>query len=423
MKKLSEQIPIDKIKPSPYQPRLMFDLEDIRGSIEKDGILVALTVREKVGFYELIDGERRLRLAKQLGYTTVKCDVVDVGDEVARRMVWKVNTLRKDYEPKEKAHFFKKMLKPPYGMSLRGIAREYDQSTRTVKAYLNVFKIPKDYQQMVWDRLIPLGVILELEPLFNGVEYSTPEDNPEIFIVLDRAKKEKGFDFMQAREAMKPYLAKLRKEQVDKAKEALAEVEPEVKAPETPEEFEKAAQALKREATKKRESKLTPEEKANREAEKQRKKEEQKRKREEKKRKEEAKRKKREEQIRKEAEEQTRQKLLRDKDFFVDIISREAKVISAISESVPALTKEQIEKATEAFQKSEKDLEQRRSNPKLVERSILVKNWLSHTQVVALSKSIMCPVCKANFENLVWKCHDIPVMEAQKTLKRQLEEN
>ena len=254
-------VPVNEIKPSPYQPRMTFDLADIKGSIMRDGILVALTVRKKDDYYELVDGERRWRLAKELGYKTVPCNVIDIDDDTARRMVWKVNTLRKDYEPKEKAHFFKTMLEPPYGMSLRGIAREYDQSTRTVKAYLNVFKLPKDYQQMVWDRLIPLGVILELEPLFNGVEYSTPEDNPEIFIVLDRAKKEKGFDFMQAREAMKPYLAKLRKEQVDKAKEALAEVEPEVKAPETPEEFEEAARTFRREAKRRKTPKQIREEK------------------------------------------------------------------------------------------------------------------------------------------------------------------
>lgn len=254
-------IPVDQIKPSPYQPRMTFDLADIKGSIMRDGILVALTVRKKNGYYELVDGERRWRLVKELGYKTVPCNVIDIDDDTARRMVWKVNTLRKDYEPKEKAHFFKTMLEPPYGMSLRGIAREYDQSTRTVKAYLNVFKLPKDYQQMVWDRLIPLGVILEIEPLFNSVEYSTPEHNPEIFIVLDRAKKEKGFDFMQAREAMKPYLAKLRKEQVDKAKEALAEVEPEVKAPETPEEFEEAARTFRREAKRRKTPKQIREEK------------------------------------------------------------------------------------------------------------------------------------------------------------------
>jgi ParB family chromosome partitioning protein len=166
-------IPIDKIKPSPFQPRLTFDLEDIKGSIIRDGILVSLTVRKKDGYYELVDGERRWRVAKELGYKTVPCDVIDIDDETARRMVWKVNTLRKDYEPKEKALFFKRM-QEEYGMSIRGIAREYDQDPHTVIAYLNVFKLPKDYQQMIWDGVIAIGVIRELEQLFNGVEYSTP---------------------------------------------------------------------------------------------------------------------------------------------------------------------------------------------------------------------------------------------------------
>jgi len=65
-------IPVEQIKPSPYQPRMTFDLEDIKGSIMRDGILVTLTVRKKDGFYELVDGERRLRVVKELGYETVK---------------------------------------------------------------------------------------------------------------------------------------------------------------------------------------------------------------------------------------------------------------------------------------------------------------------------------------------------------------
>jgi len=241
------EIPVDQIKPSPYQPRLTFDLEDIKGSIMRDGILVPLTVRKKDGYYELVDGERRWRVAKDLGYETVPCDVIDIDDDTARRMVWKVNTLRKDYEPKEKALFFKRM-QEDYGMSLRGIAREYDQSPHTVKAYLNVFKLPVDYQQMVWDRVIPIGVILELEQLFNGVQYCTPENNPEIFSILDRAAKVKGFGAMQAREALKPYLAKLREEEIKKAKEVLAKVKPKVEVPETPEELEEAAKALRERA-------------------------------------------------------------------------------------------------------------------------------------------------------------------------------
>ena len=240
-------IPVDQLKPSPYQPRLTFDLEDIKGSIMRDGILVTLTVRKKDGFYEMVDGERRLRVAKELGYKTVPCDIIDIDDDTARRMVWKVNTLRKDYEPKEKALFFKTMQKE-YGMSLRGITIEYDTEQHMVRAYLNVFKLPEDYQRMVWDRVIPIGVIRELEQLFNGLAYAIPQNNPEIFELLNRAATEKRFGQRAVREAVRGYLAKLREEQVERAKEAIAEIEPEVKPPETPEELEEAAKALRKRA-------------------------------------------------------------------------------------------------------------------------------------------------------------------------------
>lgn len=254
------EIPVDQIKPSPYQPRMSFNLEDIRGSIQRDGILVPLTVRKRDENYELIDGERRTRLAKELGYKTVPVTVINVDDDTARRMVWKVNTLRQDYSPKEKAYYFKK-LQDSYGMSLRGIARECDADPKTVLAYLNVFKLPDDYQQMVWGEVIPIRNILAAETLFNGVERSTPEVNPQLFEILDRSAKEKHFGAEQIQEALKPYLAKLRAEQVEKAKAVIAKIEPKVKAPETPEEFEEAAKALRLEANRRKTPKQIREEK------------------------------------------------------------------------------------------------------------------------------------------------------------------
>jgi len=53
---------------------------------------------------------------------------------------------------------------------------------------------------------------------------------------------------MEARGAIRPYLAKLREERVEKAKEALAEVKPEVEVPKTPEELEEAARVLRERA-------------------------------------------------------------------------------------------------------------------------------------------------------------------------------
>ena len=256
-------IPVDNIKPSPYQPRITFDLEDIKGSILRDGILVPLTVREKKGYYELVDGERRLRVSKELGYTTIPCNIIDVDDETARRMVWKVNTLRKDYKPKEKAGYFKKLQDD--GMSLRGIARECDYDVMAVVAHLNVLRLPEKFQNLVWDDgRLSVSHIQELNSLFNGV-VDTTSIIKKLDLVLDRKLTSK-----ELREVLRPELAEIEEQRVEAAQKAIETIVPEIKEPQSPEELRKAAEALRREAKRKEEAEKTSEQRAAEKAEKER---------------------------------------------------------------------------------------------------------------------------------------------------------
>jgi len=417
---------VDRIKPSPYQPRLTFNLEDIRGSIQRDGILVPLTVRKKEGYYELIDGERRLRLAKELEYRTVPVTVIEVDEDTARRMVWKVNTLRQEYMPKEKAYYFKK-LQEEHGMSLRGIAREYDQSPQIVLAYLNVFKLPEEYQQMVWDEIMPIRVIRVLEPLFSGVARATPKSNPEIFEHLDRVARSKHYGAEQIEEAMKPYLTKLREEEIEKAKKAVAEVKPEVKVPTTPEELERAAKALRREAKRKREETLTPKEKARIEAEKKRRDEERRKRAEERKRREEEALKKRLETEKKRIEDETREKveqeLLADEKFL-----RKAAELAPLpsleveKEALPKLEEmkpEELQEVRKRWERLQEDINEILARPEVKERGELFMNWLAHGAFVKSLGSARCPIClkesiACDWKNLVWKCHNLNLEKAYK---------
>lgn len=387
---MSKQISVGLIKPSPYQPRLTFDLEDIRGSVEKDGILVALTVREKDGYFELVDGERRLRLAKDLGYETVKCDVIDVSDEVARRMVWKVNTLRKDYTPQEKAYHFKKLQK--MGMSFRGIARECDYGEQQVVAHLNVLRLPDKYQTLVWDGPLTVSHIQELRPFFN-TNASNEALAEKLNLILERK-----LTVPELRRVIKPELEEIERKRVESAKKAVGKITTEVKEPESPEELEKAAQTLKREAKKKRESQLSEEEKAKRKAEKQRKKEEQKRKREEKKRKEGEIRKKREDEIRKQAEQEAKNKLLQDKGFIEEAaklaptLNEEVKESNLPFENAPQKTdqivKEMVKELVPTIKAAFANIPP--ENPHDPERNKLVLNMILKNLQQGL---VFCPIC------------------------------
>src|SRR5687768_13336739 len=64
------RVPLERIRPSPFQPRKEFApeaLHDLMESIKAQGIIQPLLVRERPDHYELIAGERRWRAAQLLG--------------------------------------------------------------------------------------------------------------------------------------------------------------------------------------------------------------------------------------------------------------------------------------------------------------------------------------------------------------------
>ena len=96
----TEEIPLDAIRPSPYQPRLEIsdeDLVSLAGVINSIGFLDAIWVREITPdtnpphrTFELLDGERRWRASKiaaaSSGVETIRGDVFRATDAQARQM-------------------------------------------------------------------------------------------------------------------------------------------------------------------------------------------------------------------------------------------------------------------------------------------------------------------------------------------------
>src|SRR5260370_27231245 len=69
-----QQVDIDLIEPSPFQPRTRFReeaLDELSRSIQASGIIQPLVVRPIGSRYHLISGERRWRAAQLTGFTKV----------------------------------------------------------------------------------------------------------------------------------------------------------------------------------------------------------------------------------------------------------------------------------------------------------------------------------------------------------------
>jgi len=144
-----------EILPSEHNPRLVFDadeLQALRESIDEVGILVPLTVYEDDdGRVRLIDGERRLRCALELGHEKVPCYVVDDVEETAElEWMFSIHMMREDWED------------GPVARALRDLAdRLGGWDTDTLKAVtgmtaqqLNYFKALADAPSEILDRVI-----------------------------------------------------------------------------------------------------------------------------------------------------------------------------------------------------------------------------------------------------------------------------
>lgn len=247
-------VDIESIRSSPYQPRMIFDLDELKEEIEKDGLLNHLVVRKQDDFFELIDGERRWRALKELGWETVPVHVIDVDDTTARLSVYKLNKIRKNYTIEEEARYFKKL--KDGGMTPLEISKQLNVDSRWVSAHLNVFNLPEDIQKAVWTRQISMSHIVALESVIG-------RNIKEAAITIKEILKRKltvSETRKIANKRAKELKARIKEMRIKEAEKVLPAIAPRTPKLETPEDFEKAAEVLKEKAMKMRVGTLKPEE-------------------------------------------------------------------------------------------------------------------------------------------------------------------
>ncbi|UCD26026.1 MAG: ParB/RepB/Spo0J family partition protein [Candidatus Bathyarchaeota archaeon] len=248
------EVNIDSIQPSPFQPRLVFDQDDLRGEIEKDGLLNALVVRKRGKLYELIDGERRLRVLKNLGWKRVPVRVVRVDDAKARLNVYKLNKIRENYTIEEEARYFKKLAEKD--MTPMEISKQLNVDFRWVLAHLNAFQFPKTIQKAVWNKHISISHLMALEKVIN-------RNIKEAKLFLNQIL-ERRLTVAETRRIAKKRAWELRAQvdnmRIKAAEKILPAIAPKLPKLETPEEYEEAAKALKQKAREMRKGTTTSQE-------------------------------------------------------------------------------------------------------------------------------------------------------------------
>ena len=99
-----KQLPIDSLRPNPHNPRMLFDRADmdiLKSSIERVGILVPLTVyrESKTDIYRILDGQRRWMCAQEAGLKKIPVNEVSEPSLVQNIVtMFQIHKLRKDWE-------------------------------------------------------------------------------------------------------------------------------------------------------------------------------------------------------------------------------------------------------------------------------------------------------------------------------------
>ena len=156
---LSFRVEVDRITPSPFQPRRMFDeakIEELASSIRNQGIIQPLVVRRKGDGYELIAGERRWRAAMRAGLTQVPIVVREANDHEALQLALVENLQREDLNPIEEASGYRR-LQEEFHWSQEEMAERVGKSRPAIANSLRLLTLPGEVQQEVAAGKLPAG--------------------------------------------------------------------------------------------------------------------------------------------------------------------------------------------------------------------------------------------------------------------------
>jgi ParB/RepB/Spo0J family partition protein len=233
----------------------------LQQEIARDGLFANLIVRKKRDHFELIDGERRWRALKALGWKTAPVRIIEIDDARARRSVYKLNKIRENYTVEEEARYFKKLTDD--GMTPWEVSKQLNVDFHWILAHLNVFKFPATIQDAVWNKQLSISHIATLE---STIGRSLQEAQAIIDEILERR-----LTVAETTKIVRTRKAQIEKLRLEAAKKALPKILPKLATLKTPTDYEQAAKALKKVAKQRRRAALTPQERAAQEAERKRK--------------------------------------------------------------------------------------------------------------------------------------------------------
>ena len=149
-------IPINKIIPNIYQPRIIFDdksLNELSNSIKRYGIIQPLVLRHLEDKYEIVDGERRYKAAKRIGLETVPAIVLEINDKELAELILNENIQKQLLNPIEEANAYEQIMLLNR-CNIDELSNIIGKEKNIIEAKLNLLKLPPEIQEALLNNKI-----------------------------------------------------------------------------------------------------------------------------------------------------------------------------------------------------------------------------------------------------------------------------
>src|SRR5574344_2855864 len=106
------ELPLDELRPNPYQPRKIFKDEaiaELADSIKEHGVFQPVIIKKSIKGYEIIAGERRVKASKIAGLKEIPAIIRDFSDSEMMEIALLENLQRENLNAIEEATAYKKL--------------------------------------------------------------------------------------------------------------------------------------------------------------------------------------------------------------------------------------------------------------------------------------------------------------------------
>lgn len=153
------ELPVNELRPNPYQPRTVFDedaLNELAESIKENGVIQPIIVKKSIKGYDVIAGERRLRASKIAGLKTIPAIIRQLSDEKMAEIALLENLQRENLNALEEAKAYKSLIDKLH-LTQEELAKKVSKSRSHITNMLGLLRLPNEVQDMVMDNKLTMG--------------------------------------------------------------------------------------------------------------------------------------------------------------------------------------------------------------------------------------------------------------------------